>query len=34
MTKYNTTREQLEEYNDLSDMKIGSKIIIPSSKDE
>ena len=34
MTKYNTTREQLEEYNDLSDMKIGSKIIIPSNKDE
>ncbi len=34
VTKYNTTREQLEEYNDLSDMKIGSKIIIPSNKDE
>lgn len=34
MTKYNTTREEIEEYNDLNDMKIGSKIIIPNSKNE
>lgn len=29
LTKYNTTKENLDEYNDLSDMKINSKIIIP-----
>lgn len=28
--KYTTTKEQLEEYNDLSELKIGDKIIIPS----
>lgn len=34
MTKYKTTREKLEEYNDLNDLRIGTKIIIPSTKDE
>ena len=29
LTKYNTSKENLEEYNDLSDIKINSKIIIP-----
>lgn len=28
--KYNTTKEDLEEYNDLKDIKMGDKIIIPS----
>lgn len=28
--KYETNKEELEEYNDLSDIKIGDKIIIPS----
>ena len=32
INKYNVTREQLEEYNDLSNVKIGSKIIIPSNE--
>ncbi len=31
LTKYNTTRDILKEYNDLSDIKVGSKIIIPNS---
>ena len=30
--KYNTTKEELEEYNDLSNITIGSKIIIPSNE--
>ena len=30
-TKYGVTREELEEYNDMSDIKTGSKIIVPSS---
>ena len=34
LKKYNVTKEVLEEYNDLSDMKIGTKIIIPSNIDE
>ena len=29
ISKYNTTKEQLEEYNDLNNITIGSKIIIP-----
>lgn len=29
LIKYNTSKENLEEYNDLSDIKINSKIIIP-----
>lgn len=29
MAKYKTTREELESYNDLSNLSIGSKIIIP-----
>lgn len=29
--KYNVTTEELEKYNDLSNLKLGDKIIIPSS---
>ena len=29
MSKYDISKEQLEEYNDLSELKIGDKIIIP-----
>ena len=29
INKYNTTKEELEEYNDLNNITIGSKIIIP-----
>lgn len=32
MNKYNVTKEMLEEYNDISNMKIGDKIIIPYVK--
>ena len=31
MQKYGVTREELEEYNDMSEIKTGSKIIVPSS---
>ena len=31
LQKYGVTREELEEYNDKSDIKTGSKIIVPSS---
>jgi len=31
INKYKTTRDILSEYNDLSDVRIGTKIIIPSS---
>lgn len=34
LKKYNVSKEELEEYNDLSDMKIGTKIIIPNSYNE
>ena len=30
--KYQTTREELEAYNDLSDLQIGSKLIIPTNE--
>ena len=30
MQKYSVTREQLEEYNPLGDLKIGDKLIIPN----
>ena len=30
ITKYKTTRDVLSEYNDLSDVRIGTKIIVPS----
>lgn len=29
ITKYNTTIEELEKYNDLKDLSIGTKLIIP-----
>lgn len=31
MIKYNKTKEELEAYNDLSDIKVGTKIIVPAS---
>ena len=34
ISKYKTTREKLEEYNDMSNIKIGTKLIIPNVKDE
>ena len=34
INKYKTTREKIEEYNDLSDLRIGTKIIIPSTQNE
>ena len=34
ISKYKTTREKLEEYNDMSNIKIGTKLIIPNLKDE
>ena len=34
MTKYNISKEKLEEYNNLEELKIGNKIIIPENKDE
>lgn len=34
ISKYKTTREILEEYNDMSNIKIGTKLIIPNTKDE
>ena len=34
ISKYKITREILEEYNDMSNIKIGTKIIIPSNKNE
>ena len=30
ITKYKTTREELAEYNDLDNLRVGSKLIIPS----
>ena len=32
MMRYSINREQMELYNDLSDIKIGDKLIIPSVK--
>lgn len=32
MTRYNITKEQMELYNDLKEVKIGDKLIIPSVK--
>ena len=34
LTKYKVTREELENYNDLKEIKLGDKLIIPSTKDE
>ena len=33
ITEYGINREDLEAYNDLSDLKIGDKLIIPSHED-
>jgi len=33
INKYNTTRDILAEYNDLSDVRIGTKIIVPNSNE-
>lgn len=34
LSKYNTTKEKLEEYNNLEELKLGDKIIIPEKKNE
>ena len=34
ISKYKTTREALKEYNDLENLKIGTKLIIPTSINE
>lgn len=34
MDKYEVTREELSDYNDLSNLEIGSKLIIPATTDE
>lgn len=34
MDKYEVTREELSDYNDLSNLEIGSKLIIPATIDE
>ena len=34
INKYKTTREKLEEYNDLNDLRTGMKIIIPCVKED
>ena len=34
LSKYKISKETLEEYNNLSDIKLGSKVIIPDYKDE
>lgn len=34
LQKYNISKEELEKYNSLSDVKIGDKLIIPSVNDE
>ena len=31
LLKYNVSREDLEEYNNLSEVRVGSKVIVPSS---
>lgn len=33
MEKYNITEEELKKYNDLSDIKLGDKLIIPSTNE-
>ncbi len=33
LSKYNTTKEKLEEYNNWEELKLGNKIIIPEKKD-
>lgn len=34
MEKYQTTREEIQNYNDLTDVKVGSKLIIPCATNE
>ena len=34
MDKYNITKEQLSNYNDLDNLEIGSKVVIPQSLNE
>lgn len=34
LEKYNTTLEEIEKYNDIKDLSIGTKLIIPILKDE
>lgn len=34
LTKYKVTKDQIEEYNNLTELKVGTKLIIPNVKDE
>ena len=34
INKYNITKEELEDYNDLNNLEVGSKIIIPTTTNE
>ena len=34
ISKYNTSLEEIEKYNDIKDLSIGSKLIIPLLKNE
>ncbi len=34
LERFNTTKEKLEDYNDISNITVGSKLIIPTNKDE
>lgn len=34
ISKYKTTREKIEEYNDMNSIKIGTKLIIPNTQNE
>lgn len=34
LSKYHVTRDEVSEYNDLNDLKIGSKLVLPCSKNE
>ena len=34
LTKYKTTKESLEEYNNINEIRVGTKIIVPAIKDE
>ena len=34
ISKYNTNKEVLEQYNDLSNITVGSKIIIPMTNED
>ena len=33
LDKYKITKEELEKYNDLSDLKVGDKLLIPNERE-